>query len=501
MRIPTMRTNIVRDRHSERGVAMFIAIFTLLLITAIAAGMILASNSDVNISANFRDEQTAFFGAKGGIEEVRDRFRSGATNTLNGSLVNLNTNLPGSSNGILYVLNPNGGEVDTPWVTNGAASVYPDDEICTEITKMGSVCSGNPPVPAGAPWYTTTTASAAYATAPVMAWKWTRIMAKTNNSASGPSTTSAVDGNGSNPNYRACWTGTTQTVTSLASCAAAGLQPVYQLTTLAVTPSGSRRMVQAEVTVDLPTFPGALTFDGPNPSFNPPNSNAFAVTGNDQRLGPNNGVGCPVAANQAALGGYDAASTTTLAGDVSNRPNSYTGTGGTPSVGNVNSQLGPLATVTGLQQLVAQVESAAAPANFYSGNASSLTNVGTNAAPVINVVKGDLTLGGGFSGSGILLVEGTLTMSGNPDYNGIILVIGKGTVVKNGGGNGTLDGALFVANLYDASGHLIPSGPPGIPSVTWNGGGNANINYDSCWASSMNLALPYRIVAMREMMY
>jgi Tfp pilus assembly protein PilX len=75
-----------RDRHSESGIALLIAIFVLLLITAIGAGMIMLTNTEINTSANFRDEQTALFASKAGIEEVRDRLRSGANNSLSGSL-------------------------------------------------------------------------------------------------------------------------------------------------------------------------------------------------------------------------------------------------------------------------------------------------------------------------------------------------------------------------------------------------------------------------------
>ena len=71
-----------KSRSSERGVALIIALLTLLLISAILMGMIVASNSETNISANFRDEQTAFFAARAGIEEVRDRMRAGANPTL-----------------------------------------------------------------------------------------------------------------------------------------------------------------------------------------------------------------------------------------------------------------------------------------------------------------------------------------------------------------------------------------------------------------------------------
>jgi hypothetical protein len=166
--------------------------------------------------------------------------------------------------------------------------------------------------------------------------------------------------------------------------------------------------------------------------------------------------------------------------------------------------LGPFSTVDGLQQLVNQVTSAANSTDIYVGNTASLTNPGTNTAPVINVVQGDLTLGGGFSGAGILLVTGTLTMSGNPNYNGLILVIGKGVFNKNGGGNGTMNGSIVVANMYDSATppNPIPLGannPPGSPTINWNGGGNATIQYYTCWINSMSQSFPYRVVAQREL--
>jgi hypothetical protein len=163
-----------------------------------------------------------------------------------------------------------------------------------------------------------------------------------------------------------------------------------------------------------------------------------------------------------------------------------------------------LSTVDGLNSLVSSVTSMAG-SNIYGASplpSPSTLNPGTNASPVINVVQGDYTLPG--SGSGILLVTGTLTMNGNPSFNGLILVIGKGNIVKNGGGNGTLDGALLVANLYSdppTYSHLIPSGAPGIPSIAWNGGGNATVQYDSCWISFLSQSLPFRTISDRELIY
>src|SRR4029077_18203960 len=80
------KINNNHGRRSERGIALFIAIFTLLLITAIAASMIMLTNTDSNISANFRDEQTAFFAAKAGLEEVRDRMRVNAVDSTPASI-------------------------------------------------------------------------------------------------------------------------------------------------------------------------------------------------------------------------------------------------------------------------------------------------------------------------------------------------------------------------------------------------------------------------------
>jgi Tfp pilus assembly protein PilX len=489
-----------KPNSSERGIALIVALMMLMLISAALMGMIMMSNTETNVSANFRDEQTAFFASKAGIEEVRDRLRSSATDSLSGSALFLSTNvppypLPGQANAILYVTNPAAGETVTPWLPLGAVSTYPDDEICKEVTCVSGVPAGT--------WYASALASTTYAAAPKLPWKWVRVMAKANKSDTGATRVTSVDGT-TNGN-RVCFTGANEIATALGSCAAAGTTdlPVYELTALAVTSSGSRRMTQYEISqTSLPPFPGAMIFDGPTPDYGTnPNSAAFNVTGTDTGQGPNGGAGCPAKTNEPALGAFNAASAASLGTQV-NRPGSYTGS---PAIGDVSSQLGPLATVDGLNSLVNSVTSMAG-ANVYGASPlpnPSTMNLGNNAGPVVNVVQGDYSLGG--SGSGILLVTGTLTMSGTPSFNGLILVIGKGNVVKNGGGNGTLDGSLFVANLYSDTPptyvHLIPSGPPGIPTIAWNGGGNATIQYDSCWISSLGKSLPFRIVDQRELIY
>jgi hypothetical protein len=486
-----------KSSNSERGIALILALLVLLLLSAVGMGMVMMSNTETNVSANFRDEQTAFFASKAGLEEVRDRFRSAATNSLSGNLPA--TALPGAVNGVLYITNPTNGEVVAPWLTTG--NNYPDTEICREVTCAGGVPAGTWHLPAQP-------ASASYAAAPILPWKWVRVMAKANNSVTGSVLVTSVDGT-TNGN-RVCWNGSNEVAPAAASCAAASNNylPVYELTALAVTTSGSRRMTQYELArSSFPPPPGAIVFDGSTPDFGTnPHSAAFSVTGTDAAQGPSAGTGCGAAVNEPALGTYDNGSVTSLSGAL-NRPGSYTsGASPTPAVSNVSGALGTLATVDGLTNLVNSVTASAGVNVFPNANNGTPTNLGTNAAPAINVVQGDYTFPG--SGTGILLVTGTLTFSGTPSFNGLILVIGKGNVVKNGGGNGTLNGSLFIANLYSDSPptylNLIPLGSnhaPGIPTMAWNGGGNATIQYDSCWISAVTQVFPYNIVAQRELSY
>jgi hypothetical protein len=158
---------------------------------------------------------------------------------------------------------------------------------------------------------------------------------------------------------------------------------------------------------------------------------------------------------------------------------------------------------------------AAAGPNVYA-NGVTPTNLGTATSPVVNVVNGDLTISG--SGSGILLVTGVLTLNGNFSWNGLILAIGEGAIVKNGGGGATVNGAMFAANLttgnpgtsgpgaYPAAGYgttiaLGSNNPPGKPFFGWSGGGNATVQYDSCWIQAVTNSMPYHLITQRELSY
>src|ERR1700730_2037259 len=228
-----------QKKHVDRGMALVMALIALLIVTSIGLSMMYSADTETSINRNYRDEQTAFYAAKSGIEEARDRMRSDAGSGITVS-ASLPTALPGAASGALYILNPTGGETVAAWLTTNA---YFDDQICKEVDCSGGL------VPPTVGWYTTLTSNSAYAASPVLPYKWARITIKMNRSASGWSGGTQnfmyVDGKSANANYYVCWNGTNE-VAQAAACSAT--TRVYVLTALAVTPSGTRRMLQDELT-------------------------------------------------------------------------------------------------------------------------------------------------------------------------------------------------------------------------------------------------------------
>ena len=282
--------------------------------------------------------------------------------------------------------------------------------------------------------------------------------------------------------------------TATASVGSAGnsMGRVHMLTSLAVTPSGSRAMAQMETGVKYDasyTFGigGALTLIGPNPLFGTPHSMPFQMIGNDCPTCAPAPSGCNTAAvpSRDAIGVYDPTQATNPSAvqtvlNALGKPNNYIGTNSAPDVHNAN--LGN-PTAADLNGFVDQVASAAT--NVYGTPTSSVNNpainLGTAANPAIDVVYGNYSMGP-TTGYGILVVTGTLTFSGNYSWNGLVLVIGQGASIMNGGGNGQIVGAVYVANTL---GNAF-----GSPNASWNGGGGNGIQYDHCWADYMLSKIP-----------
>jgi hypothetical protein len=119
--------------------------------------------------------------------------------------------------------------------------------------------------------------------------------------------------------------------------------------------------------------------------------------------------------------------------------------------------------------------------------------------PQITYVNGDFDMGNA-SGAGILIVTGTLSFNGTASFNGLILVVGQGNMQESGGGSGGFNGSVFVAKTKSSTAPYSELATLGNPTIGWNGGGNAFIQYNSCWANWGN-QVRYTPIATREEMY
>ena len=76
-------------------------------------------------------------------------------------------------------------------------------------------------------------------------------------------------------------------------------------------------------------------------------------------------------------------------------------------------------------------------------------------------------MGGGVSGTGVLVVNGELKGNGKNDWTGLILVIGKG-VANMSGMNIGINGGIYVVSLQAGN-------PPTFGTTQFSLGGNSNV--------------------------
>jgi hypothetical protein len=95
--------------------------------------------------------------------------------------------------------------------------------------------------------------------------------------------------------------------------------------------------------------------------------------------------------------------------------------------------------------------------------------------------EGDFELNDSGPGEGLLVVTGTLTMDGNASWDGILLVVGEGIFIRNGGGNGVITGATLLADIAGPDNIFRTSddctgGTDGFDSVLYDesGGGTSD---------------------------
>ena len=506
------------DKHRrECGAALLIAIFALLLVSVVAIALIVSSGTDSALAGNYRTSASAYYASLAGIEEARGRLLG-----TNPNPIVLPATPMGLAN-VVYIINQGTGGPVVPENTANPAT-YPDIEYFQEygvnvaarvITKINSVS----PV-AGLP-------------GPL--YKWVRINAVTEQSLGdcsiGNCSVSGVDVNGDgnvdpfsplfydpanmNASRNAMVPGLIETLTPPATA-----QPsqALEITSYAVLPNGSQKMLQAIVrpvvefpSLTAPGFTAALTLAGNNVTFTGPGTNSFVINGQDP---------CPNAAVMLPAIGY---TTAPLTGDASQSnivagatpATNYVGsstvsspppppTAPTGSIVNVGSTLNlNWLTPSGLEAVVqditngadAVINGPATPGSFPSGMSAS--------HPMTIVVNGDLDLNGWHNtGYGLLLVTGTLKYDPDASWQGVVLIIGQGNFVSTRGGTGEIDGAMLIAKTRDAAGNPLSSLGASSFSQTGPGGVNSNvgqgINYNSCLVRSAAGPITYKVVSFRE---
>jgi hypothetical protein len=127
-----------------------------------------------------------------------------------------------------------------------------------------------------------------------------------------------------------------------------------------------------------------------------------------------------------------------------------------------------------------------ANANDRWEGACAIGNYGAPADYRVAVAGGDCVLGPG-TGYGLLLVRGELTLSGGFSWTGLILVIGRGVVHWDTGAIGQITGGLFAAETRDALGNTLAT--PGLVTFEQN---------DLTAILKANASFPYAPISYRE---
>ena len=484
-----------RKNNGESGVALLLTLLALILLSAIGAGLMMATNTESAINSNYRSEQEAYFAAKAGLEEGRERLMRNSPDPITRP-----ASLPSAAGGILYLLNPAGGsDVVQPWV---ATNKYFDDELCRENfyttpanPGAGVRCTA---VPGGSTWYGTVNSDGPYFnTAGALPYKWVRVALKEN----GTSQPFCVDGTCASGSLHTevCWDGGKQLLKpiSAASCTAAGFENVLLLTSFAQTASGTRRVLSMEAAapVSLPIVSAlysnlatntgqALNITGTTEPVCSKPSTYGAESGTSTVTTPGGGnvTGSPAATRNNAGWPYNLPALL-----ASLQPNSTpinaagsgvtaTGAGGTPPFSGPNATLGIPPTV-----------------NPSAGPISSITSAGT---PITYYSPGDLTLGTsapatGVTGQGILLVNGNLTIdvSNGFNYYGLIVATGNIRMIANANAaaNPQIHGAMILGGAFTAP----------ISNMS----GSVSIFQDACMVDNAFGPVPLSVLALRELMY
>ena len=460
------------------------------------------------MAGNYRSATSVYYAALAGLEEARGRLSAKNPSSFSSTAPPGFLPPPGATLAVCapsYVTNPLGAEAVAPW---DSTSTYADNQYGQEFTSSNCPALGAPPPSTPSVWNSSPLNSLAF---PGPAYKWARINAVSEQSLNrivAPYTHSLSNLDKSTPVF---YDGSHLNISD------AGAQ-VLEITSLAVLPNGSQKLLQYLVTpnnLDL-TFPAALTLDGPVGTFATSFNSDFYVSGIDRQQGSPYPSSCPANdptkyaigvtssgdASQVFSGIRQNNSGTYFDANYRGIPySSYHTSPPPPSIGDVSASLIPaFQTVNSLDGSQGVVQSLTALASQrVTGPASSLSDMGAPDRPVTTVVEGNLNLSGTIDGYGLLVVTGDLTLDGHVSWHGVILVIGQGHLIVPSYGFGKISGAVLIARTRHDDG----SPRPNLGNVTFNttptgDSGNSGFWYNSCWIQAVLPTGNYKILSFHE---
>ena len=476
----------------ERGIALLISIFVLLLVCVVGIAMVVASGTESSLTGNYQSSTAVYYAAVAGLEEGRGRLLVQNPDYVNNAVPGFIPAGPMPIGKILYIVN--GGGVNPLDSANPAS--FPDLEYDQEFGGLPvTLATAN----ANGTVYATSSVSAV-AGLPGPLYKWVRINAVTEQAIH-----LDVDGGGLDSSTPLYYDGSHLNRTSTGAQA-------FEVTALAAYPNGSEKILQYVTAAPASSLnlnlPAAVVLSGNNVQFFGPTYNSFVVSGQDN-ISVN---GCSPSPGVSGIGytnNGDSSYSNIIApatNVVANKAN-YNGIDATlPDVKFVGSTLSSnLQTISGLNSLVQTVTQNAsvvvtdppAPTNL-----ATIAPAGMSASnPAIIVVNGDLTLdsSSSFEGYGILLVTGQLNYDPHTTWNGLVLVIGKGVMNTTGFYPGKINGGVLIAKTVDDAGNpLLSLGASKFFFQAPNTDASLGVRYSSCWINAVQLHLVYKVLSFRE---
>ncbi len=248
-----MTSEMHKSVRKDRGVAMLVVMFALVLLSVVGLGMMYSTNMESMINSNFGHKQVSLYAALAGLQEARDRIQPATHNILAPTI--LPAYVPtasASSAGVLYII------ANSTVDPTNTSNPYFDSELCQEkflglTGTPGTPCTSAPAAVSGQTWYQpffndSLVSSAPWNLTAPLDMKWVRVTLKANNMTPVPS-----NGNGAT-GTQVCWNGTRQVL--LPGGYGTNCAPNGSLASITITDPGSGYTSTPAVTISAPPMGG-----------------------------------------------------------------------------------------------------------------------------------------------------------------------------------------------------------------------------------------------------